>query len=484
MRRLTLTLFAPLVAGALALGPAVPGFGDSPGPDGAKLTLQTDAQFTGYDVAIDSGGTAYVGWISSTAAQLRMVHLCVLPQGAKACLGGVKTIDSLGPSSAMGLQVVTGHTDQGATLVWFHDTDASVSSPIGGMLATAVATPDGSLAPAIEWGSAPSFGSLKTAMISPAGQLWAVVQSASAAPEQLWVYTDYATPTPVTAPFFVNQARLAFDGSTAVLAVDWYGQISKPVAYSVLAPGSSWSAFRNIAHTWNVGAFGMAAAHSGIRVVASTDNASYRPVIAKFDGDSFGPGKLTGEKKPCPTSSHNLVADGSGRLADVGNACGDLRLSNLPGTTRAAWTEFSAGGTVAGGDPQVATTTRGTGWVVWGIQSALGNKLLVVPILLPALQTVESTSTAVGKVWLTGPATCLPPVTTKVELRADGKNGWKVANKTLELGNKVIDNGKIDGGQLKAGKAYVLSGTVRFTRPGNQDKLVTVEHGFRSCDSD
>jgi hypothetical protein len=478
MYRLTRSLFALLTAAALSLAPAAPASSDPPGPDGSKLTLQTDAQYSGWDVAYDGAGTAYVGWISSVATQLRTVHLCVLPPQAKACVGGVKTIDSLGPSSAMGLQVVTG-TGAGATLVWFHDTDSSVTVPDGGRIATAAAGPDGSLAPAVDRVAAPSFGSLKTAVRSPSGQLWAVAQSPTSSPQQLWVYTDFAAPQPVSAPFFVNQARLAFDGATAVLAVDWYGQISKPIAYSVLAPGAGWSGFRSIAGTWNVGAFGMAATRSGIRVIASTANASYRPAVAKFDGDSFGRARPTGEKESCTTSSHDLTTDGSARLVDVGNACGDIRASNLPGTTRAAWTDFPAGGTVAGGTPQIATTARGTGWVIWGIQSPLGNRLLAVPVVLPALRTSETDRSSVGKVRLIGPATCLPPVTTKVGLAADGKNGWRVDRKTLELDNKDV-GGKIDGADLKGGEKYVLSGSVRFVRQG-QDKTITVKHRFRTC---
>ena len=116
--------------------------------------------------------------------------------------------------------------------------------------------------------------------MSPSGQLWAVAQASTATPNQLYVYTNFAAPVPVTAPFFVNQARLAFSGPAAVLAVDHYGQVSEPIAYSVLSNGA-WSGFRNVANTWNVGAFGMAATASGIRLVASVANASYRPVVGQ-----------------------------------------------------------------------------------------------------------------------------------------------------------------------------------------------------------
>lgn len=485
--RPTSILAAALLAGAVSLAPGARVQADPPGPDGPKIVLETDAQYSGYDVDMDGGGTAYIGWISSRGTTLRVLHLCVLPPKAKACLGGVKTVDALGPSSASGLQVLAG-TVSGATLVWFHDTDASVSGPYGGMIATATAAPDGTLGPPQDRVAAPSFGSLKTAAVAPDGQIWSVAQSSTSTPEQLWVYAGFPPPSPytvigvpLTAPFFVNQARLAFTGDQAVLAVDWYGRIDQPIAYSVLNPGSSWSGFRKVARTWNVGAFGMATTRHGLRLVASVNNASYRPAVAKWDGSSFDKAEATGERESCTTASHDLVTDSSGRLADVGNACGDIRVSNLPQADRAAYTDFGSGGTVAGGDPQIATTSLGTGWVVWGIQSATGNRLMTVPVLLPALRVKDGTGSVAGKAWVIGPETCLPPVVTKVDVRAKPKPGWNVASKRLELGNKTVDNGKIDGSDLKPGKKYTLTGTVRFVRPGDA-KVVTVEHAFRTCE--
>ena len=124
------------LAAALAVTPVSPASAaHSPGPTAGAIVLESDAQFTGYDVAIDGAGTAYVGWISYTTAVLRRVHVCVLPPGAAACAGGVKTILPLGgpsgESSANGLQVVTG-PGVGATLVWHHDTADSITLPFGG----------------------------------------------------------------------------------------------------------------------------------------------------------------------------------------------------------------------------------------------------------------------------------------------------------------------------------------------------------------
>ena len=144
MRRLVLVILAILGAASLAAAPLAPASaGHAAGPAAAPIVLESDAQFSGYDVAIDGNGVAYVGWISYTTSQLRRVHLCVLPPGATACAGGVKTIDPLGgpagESSASGLQVVTG-PGAGATLVWFHDTPDSINPiPFGGQLATAMA---------------------------------------------------------------------------------------------------------------------------------------------------------------------------------------------------------------------------------------------------------------------------------------------------------------------------------------------------------
>ena len=482
MRRLVAVLVAALAGGALALTPiSAASAAHGPGPAAAPIALESDAQFNGYDVAIDSAGTAYVGWISYTNTVLRRVHLCVLPAGATACTGGVKTILPLGgpagESSANGLQVVTG-PGAGATLVWFHDTSDSINQPFGGQLATAVAGPDGSLSAATDRAAAPSFGSLKTATRSPSGQLMAVAQASTASPQSLYVYADFAAPGLVNAPFFVNQARLAYTGSTAVLAVDNYGKVSEPIAYSVLS-GGAWSGFRTVANTWNVGAFGMTATPSGIRLVASVASASYKPAVAKFEGSTFGKAKPTGGKGSCTPSTHDVVSDGSGRVADVVVACSGVGIANLADTTHAGYTEFPSGGTIAGGNPQIATIGLGTGWVAWSIQSALGNQLKVVPVRLPATPQSKRNTTSFGKVTLTGVATCLPPVKAKVKLQASAKNGWHVAGRTLTLsGDKV--GGKIDGAKLKPGKHYVLKGTVRFVR-GGAHQTVTVSRGFRTC---
>ena len=310
----------------------------------------------------------------------------------------------------------------------------------------------------------------------------AVAQASTGTPQQLWVYTNFAALTPVTAPFFVNRARLAFAASKAVLAVDYYGQISQPIAYSVLSgplAGGAWSGFQSVANTWNVGGFGMTAAKKGIRLVASVANASYKPVVAKFDGSSFGKAKPTGGKGSCTPSTHDVVSDASGRIADVVVACSGIGIFNLADTTHAGYAEFPSGGTVAGGDPQIATIGLGTGWVAWGIQSALGNQLRVVPVLLPATPESKRNSSSFGKVTLTGVATCLPPVKAKVKLQASAKNGWRVADRSMSLSGKQV-GGKIDGAKLKPGKSYTLKGKVRFVR-GGAHHTVTVSNEFKTC---
>ncbi len=90
--------------GAASVTTAVPG----PGVVGAPVVLANQSQFDGYDVATDSTGKTYVGWISVTDgdAALRTVHLCVIPAGALGCAGGIQSTASLGPSSAEGLKIV------------------------------------------------------------------------------------------------------------------------------------------------------------------------------------------------------------------------------------------------------------------------------------------------------------------------------------------------------------------------------------------
>ncbi len=185
-------------------------------------------------------------------------------------------------------------------------------------------------------------------------------------------------------PYGVGTARIRFTGGTAVLAIEKAGAITIPVAYAHKNNGA-WSGFTKLAHTWTGPAFlGLTNTSSGIRLVTSVGNADYFPVAWSYRGTSFGHPTPTGDHNNCAPYSHDLVSDASGRAADVSTECQDVAIANLTDTRHAAVTRFSIhNGTFAGGSPQITTTPRGKGWVVWSVESSVAQKLLVAPILLP-----------------------------------------------------------------------------------------------------
>src|SRR6185437_6890386 len=100
-----------------------------PGRVGRTMTLTTGADPHGYDVATDAAGNTYIGWIAAHGTANRTVFLCTIRRGGSACAGGIRSTPSLGGSSAEGLRVLVGGGK--VTLVWSHETTASVNGPNG-----------------------------------------------------------------------------------------------------------------------------------------------------------------------------------------------------------------------------------------------------------------------------------------------------------------------------------------------------------------
>ena len=448
-----------------------------PGPAGAAITVDDQVTFSGYDMATDpTTNTAYLAWISanSVTATLRDVHLCVLPPGANGCAGGVLTADAIGDSSAADIQVEV--TSPGiATLVWFYQHDLTT-----GKLAAATYA-GGALTPSVAIADAPSNGLLFDVVPGPDGNLWAVTRSDSGAGQNVQVRQGLAgAPTNLVAPWMVGNASLAFAGSKPVLMVAQYGQIAGALHY---ASGVPWTGFAPIAKTWTLGiANDLVGTSHGVRMLGSEDNAGYRPSVARWTGAGFSKPQLIGDDNSCAASTHDVVSDGSGRVADVVSTCENLTIYNLPDTKHAAIVRFKAGGTFAGGPPQITTTTRGHGWVAWGILSApTGNKLLVRPVRLPALMKKKSAQEKGNKVTVTGPVSCLPVVTVKGRLKTDPAQGWNVVSKSLKLDGDDVDNPvKIDGEKLAAGSEHVLLGKGVFKK-GNDTVTVTKKFKFKAC---
>jgi hypothetical protein len=453
----------------------------APGRTAGNLTLDNNVEFSGYDAAVDPSGNTYIGWISDKKNHGRKVHLCTIPVNANKCMGGVQTIDSLGDSSAEGLKVLVSSAAE-VTLVWFHDTTASTMGRQGGEIATATSDAGGPLNGPFDLASAPSFGSLLDARLGPGNAVWTVA-APPAGKSGLQVHDDIVTPgnlvTVLKTPYQVQDALLRFHGNDAVLAIQKDGAITVPVAYA--SNRGEWTQFRKLARTWTSDSIlGLVGTKSGIRLVTAVNNASYHPVSWSWTGNAFARPTLTGDFSHCSPNSHDLVSDNSGRVADVSRECDDIAIANLTDTRHAAVVRFPGGGPFAGGDPQLTTTSRGQGRVVWSIESKTGNKLLTAPILLPGRDVTASKTARGNRVTVTGPASCLPAVIIKIGVKGSPAENWHVVTSSLRLNTSVLTTTMLPGALLSPGGKYTLSGTVKFA-DGGAHTTVTAKLKFRSC---
>ncbi len=467
-------------SGAGPAGPAAPsGPAVKSGLAGPTITLD-NASYSGFDAGTDKSGRTYIGWISDRAnGKLRQVHLCVLPPGARGCAGGVKTVAGPISATANGLTVLV--TPGGlATLVWDHTTDASESGPQGDEIATATAQGTGPLSAATDVATAPSFGAMLDATFGPNGSIWVMTEQGSDKVIQVreglsGTFVNLKTPWPI------GGGRIRFGGSTGVITIQKGGAISENIAFTTVRNGT-FAKFRKQPRTWTSDSnIGLTNSASGIRMVVSEPNASYHPESWSWTGSGFGRPTLTGDFNNCNPTSHDLVSDASGRVADVSTECGDLAIVNMADTRHSGVARFSIHGhTFAGGTPQITTTPRGKGWVVWGEESSVADKLFAAPVVLPG-QTVTASKTARGNhLTLHGPASCLPAVDIAVGVTAKPASNWHVVGKALHLGNSVLHPATLHGGALTAGKTYTLSGTVKFASGGSH-ATVTAKLKFRSC---
>jgi hypothetical protein len=464
----------PATAAALA-SPAAPA--SKPGK-GKSITLANKVTLSeGYDAATSSSGTTYIGWIGNIGNTGRKVYLCVLPRGKSSCAGGIKSTASLGSSSASGLRVLLA-AGGGATLVWSHNTVASENGPNGDEITTATAGPDGSLSAAADVATGPSFGTMLDAVRAPDGSIWVTTEPSSGSSLQVRPGLSSAAVSLHT-PYTVGNAGIAFSGSTAVLAIQKGGAITLPVAYAHRS-GSTWSAFHTLARTWTSDAnLGIVRTTRGIRVLASINNADFWPVVSRWTGSGFSARQLTGDRNNCAPNSHDPVADASGRMADVSRECSNLAVANLSDTLHAAVVRFGSGGTFAGGNPQITTTPRGRGWVVWSIESSVADKLIAAPILLPSRTRTVSKTSHGDRVRLTGPASCLTPATVHVGVTGSPAAHWRVLSRSVRLHGKALGTA-LNGASLTAGASEDLTGRVVFA-DGGARRTVTATLTFRTC---
>jgi hypothetical protein len=470
------------VVGLLATAPPVAAATGHPaGVVGSPFTLANVVSFAGYDVAANSAGTAYIGWISTTANNTaRTVHLCRLPVGATACSGGIQTIDSLGSSSASGLRVLVTGNDL-VHLIWFHDTPNSINGPQNSAIAEATAQDGKNLSAAHDVVTdAPSFGELLTAVRGPSGAIWTVTYSGL--PAQSVQVRDglSAAAVSVHTPYVVGFAQLAFAGSKPLLVVERYASIGAAPHYATRSSGGSWSAFHAVAHTWTLGTnAALASSGHGVRLVTTVDNASYRPVISKWTGSGFSPRQLTKDDNACEPTTHDGTTDPSGRFLDVSWECHDVTVTNYADSLHAGIYRLRVHSTPTA-VPQIASGTRGIATVVYSTQVTNGQVLRVAHVRLPASTHTVAHSGIGGRVTVTGPRSCLPPVNVHVAWTHHPAHGWTFRSGALRLNGNVVSGTTLDGARLTAGKAYTLVGKAVFGKGGSR-RTVQASLAFRTC---
>jgi hypothetical protein len=474
---------AALTPAAASAAPVRPAAHHPPGVVGSAITLANHIQLDGYDEATDAAGNAYIGWIANSSPAdpgTRTIYLCTLRPGASTCAGGIQHTASLGVSSAEGLRLIVTRAGQ-VTMVWFHDDTASESGPNGSSIAETTSDRGGPLAAATDVvTNAPSFGSMLDAVRGPDGKIWTISYADLSGPLQL---RDGFTPTAthVTPPWAVGFAQLAFAKGKPILTVEKDGAISTGPSYAS-ASGSHWSSFKPVAKTWAVGTNAdLLATGHGVRLITAVGDATYRPVISKWTGNGFSHRKLTADHSPCAPATHDAYSDGSGRLVEVANECGKLAVSDYPDDNHDAVLRFPGRGLVNAQAPQIASTSRGTAFVAWSVESgSTGDLFRVVRFRLQDRTTSKSKRASAGKVTVFGPMSCLPAVSTPVRVTARHAHGWTVGSKSLRLGHKRLHKSSLDGSKLTPGKLYKLHGSAVFHH-GTHHKRLTATLKFRSC---
>jgi hypothetical protein len=453
-----------------------------PGRIGTSFKLATGAAFHGLDVATSPNGTAYIGWISSTeAVPARVVHLCTLPVGARTCKGGIQSTSAVDGSSASGLQVLV-TSDNVVHLVWLHNTAASISGLHGDAIAEATA-PDGQnlSAPTDVVTNAPSFGELLTAKVGPDNNIWTVATAGSGV-TTIEVRTALANPSiSVNVPWGVGNAQLGFTNGPTVLSVQKYGTISTPIQYAKLpSGGAAFGSFKPLAKTWDTANATLTTTRHGLRAISTVDNASYRPVIAKWTGSAFAKRHLTPDHNSCGANTHDSSTDPSGRLLDVSWECHLVAVANYPDAFHAAITRFATPGTTLEA-PQISSGTRGIATVAYLIQPNSGDNVLwVAHVRLPDSTHRAGKSSKAGRVTVTGPRTCLPPSDVHIGWSHHAAKHWSFSSGSLRLNGKQVSAGTLDGANLTAGKAFTLVGKATFAKGGTH-RSVTAKLPFRTC---
>ncbi len=349
----------------------------------------------------------------------------------------------------------------------------------------------GALQAAVDVADAPAFGGMYDATFAQDGAIHAVTWGDTGDTIQIHRIDGISSPTSTSRnpAFLVGQARIAFHNnsgvSQGVVVLDKLGDLDERVKVMSQDSSDAWGAISNVPSNWSLqGAWDLARGSNGaVRLVTSVPSAKFFPQIASWNGSAFGPWRLTGYKGSCQFTTHDLFADASGRLADAFHACGRVRMFNHPTALTSAMASFADSRTPVGGNsfdrngPQIATTPRGTGWIMWAVDP--GNKLLASQVRLPGQPRTVSTNSNFGRVTLRGPVSCLPASDFAALVSATRKNGWSVASKQLRL-DGVITAATLDGAALAPGSAHQLVGRVTYRKNG-QNRVVAATINFQAC---
>src|SRR5204862_6500681 len=112
--------------------------------------------------------------------------------------------------------------------------------------------------------------------------------------------------------------------------------------------------------------------------------------------------------------------------------------------------------------PQIASGTRGIATVAYTAQGTTDNVLRVAHVRLPDSTRTVATSRVAGRVTVTGPRSCLPPVNVHVGWTHRAANGWTFKSGALRLNGNIISRPTLDGAKLTPGKLYTLTGKAVF----------------------
>lgn len=477
-------LLVAALAGALALsGIVLAPAADAAHPAGRVgkpiviATKQSLDGYKGYDVAADAKGNAFVAWISTHDDGPRQVHLCTILASGNSCSGGVQTIDSLDPASAADLRVLS-TPDGHVTLVWYHE--KTVGPDRVGEIAEATALHGLHLSAAQDVADAPSNAELLATEYGPHGAIWTVT-STGVTSRTLGVRPGFtAAVQNVHVPFAVGFAQLAFVGSQPVMTAEVYGSIGDPPSVTTTGAHGAWLSFVKVPRTWAVGT-DAALVHTGhgLRLITGVNNASYRPVMAKWNGRNFVDRHLTADDNNCAPNSHDGWTDASGRLLDASWECGVLTISNYQDASHAALYRGIRTNKTTTFTPQIAASARGLATVVYSYEGSVANTIVVQHVRLGVTTRTVRKHGRGGTTIVRGPVSCLPAVQTPASVSAQHDQGWTVASKSLRLGSHAV-HGSIDGATLKSGKSYTLRGAVTFKK-GTARHTVKVALSFTTC---